>query len=287
MLRCCIVWHTWALVTGKIVISGKPDFSWLYDDTSLHSSAVVYSFGLGEDISWEESLISDYQVDVFGFDPTPKSEVFVNKRATAVPALQSKFHFTKVGLSNSKEVKHFTLPKEEEYVSMREGDVKGGGAVIDVPVDTLDSFMKANGHTFIDLIKMDIESSEYNVLNALLDQTTCLPFGQLLIEWHERFLDDKTLHDKTKQRLEDYGCQVIGTHTDTISYMCGSCGCSLRPVLSGFQWAVRVIFSVGLFAMGVLTSDYIKPLLRCKKGQDDDGDLSKDPSETGALLDKY
>ena len=33
---------------------------------------MVYSVGLGQDISWDKALIEKYRCEVYGFDPTPK-----------------------------------------------------------------------------------------------------------------------------------------------------------------------------------------------------------------------
>lgn len=42
------------------------------------------------------------------------------------------------------------------------------------------------GHTFIDILKMDIEGAEFEVLGSLIDQYRGkpLPFGQLQLEIH-------------------------------------------------------------------------------------------------------
>src|SRR5436190_1739795 len=47
---------------------------------SLHASSVVYSFGIGRDISFDESIIEKYGCDVHGFDPTPGAIDFVRQR---------------------------------------------------------------------------------------------------------------------------------------------------------------------------------------------------------------
>jgi len=51
---------------------------------------------------------------------------------------------------------------------------------------TLESLMKQNGHTFIDVLKIDIENSEFPTMDDLISfyDGRPLPFGQLLIEIH-------------------------------------------------------------------------------------------------------
>ena len=40
---------------------------------SLSQNSVVYSFGVGEDASFDIDLIKEFGLKVFAFDPTPKS----------------------------------------------------------------------------------------------------------------------------------------------------------------------------------------------------------------------
>ena len=44
-----------------------------YNATGLTPNSVVYSVGLGEDTSWDEAMMRDHGLHVWGFDPTPKS----------------------------------------------------------------------------------------------------------------------------------------------------------------------------------------------------------------------
>ena len=39
----------------------------------IENNGIVYSFGIGEDISFDEAIMRNHNCTVFGFDPTPKS----------------------------------------------------------------------------------------------------------------------------------------------------------------------------------------------------------------------
>ncbi|KAJ3478652.1 hypothetical protein NLI96_g9610 [Meripilus lineatus] len=63
-------------------------------------------------------------------------------------------------------------------------------------VYTLETLMRMNGHTHIDILKIDIEGWEFDTLRAMLspylESETPVPFGQLQIEvhaWNKRFHD--------------------------------------------------------------------------------------------------
>jgi hypothetical protein len=45
--------------------------------------------------------------------------------------------------------------------------------------------MKTNGHTFIDLLKIDIEGFEYDVLECCFDAS--IPIKQVCVEFHDFF----------------------------------------------------------------------------------------------------
>lgn len=64
---------------------------------------------------------------------------------------------------------------------MQEGEHTGLGSKIRVQVNTLRNWMKKFGHEYLDILKTDIEGSEYNVLEALIEADD-LPFDQLLVE---------------------------------------------------------------------------------------------------------
>ena len=101
-----------------------------------------------------------FSLQVWGFDPTPKSIKYVNSNVN----LGQNFHFTPEGLGIKKDVLTFTNPQNPNYVSMREGKHDGLGEKIEVPVNSLEDWMQTFGHTHLDILKIDIEGSEYAVL---------------------------------------------------------------------------------------------------------------------------
>ncbi len=60
----------------------------------LSPTAVVYSFGIGKDISFDLACIKKHQCHVFGFDPTPKSIQWIKAQK-----IHSNFHFHEFGIS--------------------------------------------------------------------------------------------------------------------------------------------------------------------------------------------
>ena len=91
---------------------------------------------------------------------------------------------------------------------MRAGDHGGLGEMIEVPVNTLETWMQTNGHTHLNILKIDIEGSEYDVLEDWI-RRDFFPFDQLLVEWHFRFLPTMDRHDAVLKGLKQRGWNLV------------------------------------------------------------------------------
>ena len=183
---------------------------WTYDSSNLTPDSIVYSIGLGTDTSWDEGIMMKHKLNVWGFDPTPMSLEYVRTRQELKHGL---FHLTPEGLATVKGSLKFTKPKNKDHVSMRAGEHEGLGEMIEVPVNTLESWMQANGHTHLDILKIDIEGSEYDVLEDWI-RRDFFPFDQLLVEWHFRFLPSRDRHDAVLKGLKQRGWNLVHSQND-------------------------------------------------------------------------
>jgi len=122
---------------------------------------VIYSVGINGESSFEADLLNrGKNCQVWGYDFS------VNSFGPEIEStnLKSRGHFKPYMLGG--EDKHSANP----------------------PQYTLNTLMKNNGHTFIDILKIDIEGSEFATLETLLAAYAGrpLPFGQLQLEIHAR-----------------------------------------------------------------------------------------------------
>lgn len=143
----------------------------------IDASSVVYSFGIGEDISFDLAVNERFGVAVHAFDPTPRSIAWL--RAQNLPA---GFSIHEYGLAGYDGVARFTPPENPAHISHTMLTGESNRPQIEVPVRRLSSITAELGHSRIDILKVDIEGAEYAALDDLLE-TGPLP-RQILIEFH-------------------------------------------------------------------------------------------------------
>lgn len=163
---------------------GRKNLGFYVYDKNLNSNSIIYSFGIGEDISFDEELIKKFGCTIFGFDPTPKSVQFIKNKGSL-----SNFYFVPYGIyCYDGEIK-FYLPPNSEHVSCTTSNVwkykNSEEQTITVPVKKFTTILKEFGHSKIDVLKLDIEGSEYEVLDDILSSN--IKIDQILIEFHHRF----------------------------------------------------------------------------------------------------
>lgn len=145
---------------------------------------LVYSFGVGKDVSFDVALINNYNAKVYAFDPTPKTIEWIKEQN-----LGENFIFNPVGLSSQDGIEQFYLPENPENISasvIKQDSLSKN--TVDVPMKRLSSLLKENNHELIDLLKIDIEGSEFKVVPDILQSK--IPIKQFCLEIHNRFFQD-------------------------------------------------------------------------------------------------
>ena len=160
----------------------------------LNECSIVYSFGVGEDVSFDVGLINRFGLKIHAFDPTPKSIGWVNDQK-----LPAQFIMHEYGVSNFDGDVLFNPPENPNAVShtLLERNTTKKHAIA-LPVKRISSIMSDLGHDKINVLKMDIEGAEYDVIDDLLS-SSIFP-DQVLIEFHHRF--EGVGIDKTKQAVK-------------------------------------------------------------------------------------
>lgn len=173
---------------------------------NINENSIIYSFGIGEDVSFDEALINKFNCKVFAFDPTPKSIKWVKNRTNS-----NNFFFHPFGIDDKTGVVEFMLPKNDDYVS---GSVINQlnvdkNKTVKAPMKCLSDIVKDLEHKYIDVLKIDIEGSEYKIIESILSAQ--VEIGQILIEIHERFFTDgKEKTKKLLETLDQHGYKLFG-----------------------------------------------------------------------------
>ena len=145
---------------------------WVSDPQSLKTGALVYSFGVGDEISFDTEMAGLFGCDVHCFDPTPSVvRTFANCRP-GQPLGKGRFWYHAVGLAPT------TLEPEKADDLVLEGQK--------CPVKRLREFAAELGHTHVEILKIDIEGGEMAALTEILSSGTLakLSVKQLLVEFH-------------------------------------------------------------------------------------------------------
>jgi FkbM family methyltransferase len=149
--------------------------------TNIDIHSIVYSFGIGENASFDTALIDRFNLTIHAFDPTPKSIEWVKRQG-----FTERFVMHDYGIAAFDGVVSFNPPENPDHVSYTLLDRPSTKAeAISVPVKRLSSIMKELGHDQIDILKMDIEGAEYDVINDII-KSGIRP-RQILVEFHHRF----------------------------------------------------------------------------------------------------
>ncbi len=195
---------------------GNNGASWTLVTELLNEASIVYSFGVGDDISFDLSVINHVDLQVYAFDPTPKSVEWISNQN-----LPKQFILNPVGLANFNGKAKFHPPENPDHISatILERDETKDEAY-KVEVRTLKSIMQELGHRHVDLIKMDIEGAEYEVIEGM--KANNIKPSQLLVEFHHRFKDvgaKKTVRAVKTLRAMGYKVFHVSKTGEEISFI--------------------------------------------------------------------
>jgi FkbM family methyltransferase len=183
-------WSRWILDAGGVprvdLHCAKHYFGSHYGGYSvatgfLNSDSVIYSFGIGKDISFENALQQEYQAVIHLFDPTPESIQWVK----SLPP-NTRFVLHAYGLSDVDGTLSLFAPQNANHISHSLVQHPLSSAhTISVPVKRLETIMAELAHSQIHLLKMDIEGAEYSVIEDIAAGS--VRPEQIVLEFHHHF----------------------------------------------------------------------------------------------------
>lgn len=180
-------------------------------DIKLDQDSIVYSFGVGEDVSFDVEIAGTFNCNVYLFDPTPRSfdhlELINDCAKKTIPlpidkrfgggdpnystVITNNYHilpllaFYDYGVHTYTGYCDFFMPANSEFVShTMEPLMAESTKSFSVPVRTIKTIMTILNHDHIDLLKIDIEGIELEIIDYLLNnkiypKVLCVDFDVL------------------------------------------------------------------------------------------------------------
>jgi FkbM family methyltransferase len=156
-------------------------FQWPLLTERISSDSILYSFGIGDNASFESEVIQELGLQVCAFDPTPRSRDWVQTQSW-----DERFRFIELGIGGSDTEVRLFPPRRSDHVSYSVLPTTGSEeGAIKARLCRLSTIMAMLGHDRLDVLKMDVEGAELPVVEDLA--ATDIRPDQLLIEYHHGF----------------------------------------------------------------------------------------------------
>jgi FkbM family methyltransferase len=172
-------------------------------DNFFDSTSICYCVGAGTNISFDIELVTKYGSKVFIFDPMPYAVEHFNELVNKTKASESltiigcelpytykinskqleTIRYIETGIWNEKKLVKFFVPSRENYAGHSITNLQNTDDYIEAKVDTIVNLMKELNHTKIDLLKIEIEGSEYTVIDDIVKSKPDIKI--ILVEFDE------------------------------------------------------------------------------------------------------
>ena len=174
-----------ARLRRRLTVAHREDMSligntyggWSVPSSLVAEDSVCYLAGLGEDASFDLSLIERFGCSVYAFDPVPEAAVY----AASVTEREPRFRFSPFGLWSSDGAVRFYDNAQPGFVSRSATNMHATGSYTEAPVRSVESLMAEHGHDHVDVLKLSVEGSEYELVDDLLAKR--LPIRILCVEF--------------------------------------------------------------------------------------------------------
>lgn len=205
---------------AELVTLGAPGSicPWTICPVGLNTRSIVYSAGVGSDISFEHELVRRFGCNVLLCDPSPTGLRTMTQPENQIP----QFRFQPVALTGQCGRLKLSPPLDPQGDSwFANPDEKEG---VEVACADLETLMRENGHDHIDLLKLDIEGCEYAVIDHLLEKR--LPVQQLCVEFHHGILPGirRSQTIRAMLRLITHGFRLVNQTGANHTFIRRGCG---------------------------------------------------------------
>lgn len=196
---------TFKTANDLIRVGKKNDGGYLVSQSDINMSDVLISLGIGEDWSFEEDLADIKNIEVFSYDASINQKIFfqrfIKSLLLSVLLLRNPkitIHYLRVFLNYKK----FWGQPQNHWISKFVGINTSTSNYC-----TLSTILDGTKHKNI-FLKIDIEGSEYRLLNTLILNQDRI--SGLVLEFH-----DCDLHiNSIKSFIENFSLQLVHIHAN-------------------------------------------------------------------------
>jgi FkbM family methyltransferase len=184
---------------------------WTLCPEGLDARSIVYSGGVGNDITFEHALVKQFGCSVVMIDPSPTGLRTMSRPENRIP----QFRFFPIALAGHDGSLNLATPIHSDEGSWYAQQGETGR--LNVPCIDLLTLMQQNHHQHIDFLKIDIEGSEYEVIEDILRRR--IPVRQICVEFHHHIIPGikRTRTIRSILKLAGHGYRLVhhlaGNHT--------------------------------------------------------------------------
>lgn len=155
----------------------------------LNESSIVFDLGgyLGE---WSEKIFNKYGCEIFIFEPVKKYYDEINNKFN-----NDKIKTFKLGLSDKDSNVDVYDDGAQSSVYLKSGQKENINLV------DYNNFINKNNIEFIDLMKINIEGSEFDLLEYIIKNNLHLKIKNIQVQFHKMFSDSESRRDKIRKEL--------------------------------------------------------------------------------------
>jgi FkbM family methyltransferase len=192
---------------------GSEYAGWWIETAGLGPQSQIIAAGVGDDITFDLAVIHTFGCHILAFDPTPKAVAYVKKFRA-----ESGFHFEACGLAEKDGEIALSPPENPQWASFSVFEGNTTQPRFTFPAKSLKTILAENRWAGFDLVKMDIEGSEYGVIDSIIREQ--IPIKQLCIEFHDAIAAKIGRSTPAAIRqLEDYGLKLVYKEDNNYTFL--------------------------------------------------------------------
>lgn len=155
----------------------------------LNENSIVFDLGgyLGE---WSEKIFNKYGCEIFIFEPVKKYYDEINNKFN-----NDKIKTFKLGLSDKDSNVDVYDDGAQSSVYLKSGQKENINLV------DYNNFINKSNIEFIDLMKINIEGSEFDLLEYIIKNNLHLKIKNIQVQFHKMFSDSESRRDKIRKEL--------------------------------------------------------------------------------------